>query len=122
ALVVAGAALGILFTSRAEPPAEFRGSPENVFGSVTPPGGAVVAPDDLAFSWQPVPAADRYDLEVSNATGETLLSLQLGADVTSARWPSDRPRPPRGALIWKLRARALDRVVAETRPIPFEIQ
>ena len=37
-------------------------------------------------------------------------------------WPADRPPPPAGTYLWSVRALALDRVLAESRPVAFEIR
>ena len=102
--------------------AEYRGADGGFSGELSPARGAVVSADDLVFSWSAVEGADRYSVSVLGPGGEVVVSIETRADQRSARWPPDHPLPSRGPLIWKVRAFALDRVIAETRPIPFEIK
>ena len=107
---------------RDEPQAKYRGETVESFGSVTPGTGAIVSAEELVFVWQAVPGADRYEVELLSSTGESVFTTAVGARQLSARWPRDRAWPDAGPLMWKVRARALDRVLAETRPIPFEVR
>ena len=100
----------------------FRGEAAGPFAEVVPSSGSVVVAKELNFHWSPVEGADRYVLLVYDTRGETLATFSLGPSERSLSWPEDRPLPSPGRLVWKLRALALDRVIAETRPIPFEVR
>jgi len=68
-----------------------------------------------------VEGADRYELSVFDTAGTQVAQALLGAEETSTPWPADAPPPAPGQYLWKIRAMALDRVVAEGGPTPFEV-
>jgi hypothetical protein len=94
-------------------------------GAASPPGeifpapGSTVDAAKLQFRWEPVEGADRYVVQVSDATGVTIATFDVGDSELAVSWPVDRP-VPRGTLMWTVRAMALDRVLDESRPIAFE--
>jgi len=49
-----------------------------------------------------------------------LTSIEARAGVTSAAWRPATATLAAGPVVWKIRAMALDRVIAESRPTPFE--
>jgi len=99
----------------------FRGEENGPFAELSPRAGAVVGRDDLTFSWSPVTGADRYHVLVITAAGETLARIGPAAGQTRVAWPGPAP-PPAGPLLWSVQALSFDRVIAESRPIPFEVR
>jgi len=83
----------------AQPPGEtFRSGPEQPVQPVLrAPLGAVAAPQ--AFTWEPVPEAVSYRLELLDADGEIVWSAATAE--TSAAWPSTLPRSP-GRYYWRV--------------------
>ncbi len=102
-------------------PPVFRGEGDVSFPDLSPGPGTIVNRVDLAFSWSPIQGADRYQVVVITATGETLARLEAGAAETRVSWPAPPPGA-QGPLLWSVKALTLDRVIAESRPIPFEVR
>ena len=121
--VLAAAGLAIWTRGGAGPSARVeRLGTEPAIEAIFPARNEPVEAARLAFRWSPVQGADRYVVSVLDAAGAEIASLEAGAAGGQAVWPSDRPLPPPGTYLWSVRALALDRVVAETRPVPFEIR
>ena len=99
----------------------YRG-PALAFEKLSPSPGDVVAPEGLSFRWSEVAGADRYVVIVTSAAGDPIATIEARAGADAAGWPDDRPRPPAGTLVWKIRAMALDRIIAESRPTSFELR
>ena len=59
------------------------------------------------------------DSEMGSASLASLVDVANGLILA---WPADRPLLPAGTYLWSVRALVLDRVLAETRPVPFEIR
>ena len=91
-----------------------------VFTGLSPSGGGAIPSADLLFRWSPVEGADRYELSLFDATGRKIGQVSAGGDATSAPWPPDAGPPAPGSYVWKIRAMALDRPIAESDPISFE--
>src|SRR5206468_5464533 len=89
--------------------ADYRGADGGFSGEVSPVRGAVVSANNLVFSWPAVSGADRYLVSVLGPGGEVVVSIEVRDGQTSARWPPNHSLPPRGPLIWKVRAVGLDR-------------
>jgi hypothetical protein len=87
-----------------------------------PARGETVDPARLTFRWIPVDGADRHVVTVLDAGGREVATLEAGPPGGQVTWPADRPPLPAGTYLWAVRALVLDRVLAETRPIPFEIR
>lgn len=90
--------------------------------ALSPARGEAVEAAHLAFHWSPVGGADRYVVSVIDAGGNAVAALETGPPGGRVSWPADRPLPPAGTYLWRVRALVLDRVLAETRPVPFEIR
>lgn len=125
AAVVIAIALGAWYRLGPPPPgqaaAPYRGTEQTPFDRLEPGPGEKVSAADLRFRWGAIPGADRYVVKVLDARGEIAATLETRAGVTEAAWPAAAPKTP-GVYIWSVRALALDRTLAESRPIPFEIQ
>lgn len=91
------------------------------FTALSPSGGAPIPSSGLRFQWSPVAGADRYELSLFDASGRKIGQVSAGGEATSAPWPLGAPPPAPGSYVWKIRAMALDRAVAESDPIAFEI-
>ena len=102
-------------------PTPLRGEHSSGFTDLSPAPGASVPSELIVFRWSLLEGADRYALSVFDSGGEKLLEISAGEDDRSASWPADHPRLPPGAYLWKIRALALDRTVAESDTIPFEV-
>jgi len=126
AAVVIAVALGLWFTTTTAPRATritgYRGGSGEAFDGMTPAAGSAARADALAFRWPAIAGADRYLLTVESPAGEVLTSIEARAGVTSAAWPAGTATLAAGPVVWKIRAMALDRVIAESRPTPFEIR
>ena len=121
-LLISAVAVGVLrFGSAHRPaPSPIRGNPP-VFSGLSPSGSTLVPPSHVIFRWSPVEGADRYELSVFDASGAKVAQATLESKDNSAPWPEDAPPPTAGSYLWKIRAMALDRVVAESEPVPFEV-
>jgi putative zinc finger protein len=93
-----------------------------VLQGLGPAGGEMVDASRLAFRWSPIDGADRYVVTVLDAGGNEVAALEIGPPGGQVPWPADRPLLPAGTYLWAVRALVLDRVLAETRPIPFEVR
>jgi len=100
----------------------YRGENDSPFGELRPLAGSVVPADALVFYWTPVPTADRYVVSVANASGATLAAIEAPGSASSVVWPSALEPPAGGRFTWRIKALALDRLVAESKPIPFEVR
>jgi len=122
-LIVAGLAVWML---RAAPPGRppdiYRGDAGSAFTWLEPSAGSQVPTTSLVFRWSLVPGADRYVVTVQGTHGENLAVFTVPGMDSFAGWPASQPPPPSGTLIWRIRALALDRVLAESRPIAFEVR
>jgi len=85
------------------------------------PSGGTISSSGLRFKWSRVEGADRYELSLFDATGRKIGHVSAEGEAVSAPWPLDAPAPARGVYVWKIRAMALDRTLAESDPISFEI-
>ncbi len=92
-----------------------------VFTGLSPAGGGAIPSSGLLFQWSAVDGADRYELSLFDATGRRIGQVSAGREATSAPWPLDAPPPAPGSYVWKIRAMALDRILAESDPISFEV-
>jgi len=121
-LLISAVAVGVLRygSGRRMASSPMRGTPP-MFSKLSPSGNSLVPPSHVIFRWAPVEAADRYELSVFDASGKKVAQALVDAKETSTLWPEDSPPPTPGSYIWKIRAMALDRVVAESDPIPFEV-
>ena len=102
-------------------PAIYREAGERSSLNPRPEPGAVVHAAGLSFTWDPVEGADRYVVTVMRDE-LLLLTTEVPAGMNSTRWPADRPLPSPGRLRWQVKALALDRVVAQSRSVPFEVR
>jgi len=102
---------------RGAPPVE-RGVEVEAFRPLSPLAGEVVACRSLSFRFSAAPQADRYRVTVVDASGHTLGTVEARYAEDPVTLPDDAPIPP-GTLLWSVRALALDRVVAETKPVAF---
>ena len=120
-VILVGALTMILRLGPGRPaPSPVRGNPP-AFTGLSPSGSTVVAPSHVMFRWSPIDGADRYELSVFDATGKKVAEATVSSPEDSAPWPEDAPPPAPGAYVWKVRAMALDRVVAESDPTAFEV-
>ncbi|MBI3450248.1 MAG: zf-HC2 domain-containing protein [Acidobacteria bacterium] len=124
--VVIAVAMGMWFTTTTVPSTSritgYRGASGGAFEGMRPAAGSTERAASLAFHWPAVAGADRYVINVESAAGEALGTIEARAGATSAAWPAGTATPPAGTLIWRIRAMALDRVIAESRPTAFEIR
>jgi len=121
-LLIAAITAGVLRLGSPErqAPSPVRGS-SPTFTELSPSGDTLLPPSHVWFRWSPVEGADRYELSVFDTAGTQVAQALLGAEETSTPWPADAPPPAPGQYLWKIRAMALDRVVAESGPTPFEV-
>ena len=113
----------IAYLSPSTPPrgaATYRSGGTGGFEDLVPSAGSTAPAAAIVFRWSRVRGADRYAIDVHNAYGENLAAFTVPSGASSAAWPSGVPAPRPGTLIWRIRALALDRVLAESRPIAFE--
>ena len=122
-LLVAGALTWVARRSTSHPttPPPFRGGQSDRFSSLSPAAGISVPATAILFRWSAVEGADRYELGVFDSGGRKILEFTAGASARSVSWPSQRPLPPPGSYLWEIRALALDRALAESDLIPFEV-
>jgi hypothetical protein len=111
---------GALVPSSPPPPVE-RGS-ESDLRPVFPPAGAVVEAGAIAFAWSAVPGAERYVVMVQDAQGRTVATIESRTAGDPVRWPEGAGLPAPGTYLWSVRALALDRIVAESRPVAFQVR
>jgi len=90
-------------------------------GPLHPAAGDLVDRDDVFFSWTPVEGADGYRVRVWSAGTGFVLEFDVSGGQTEAGWPGDADPAPAGELVWRVRALSLDRTIAESPPVPFEI-
>jgi len=90
--------------------------------AISPAGGDAVEAARLEFRWSLVGGADRYVVTLIDAGGRAVAALETATPGGEVAWPADRPLPPAGTYLWSVRAFLLDRVLAETRPVPFAIR
>jgi hypothetical protein len=111
----------------AEAPIE-RGDGVPALEAISPARGDVVPAGSLTFRWKAVEGADRYVVTLLDAGGAGIAAIETGPAGPLAKneswldWPADRPLPAAGTYLWSVRALALDRVLAETHAVPFEIR
>jgi hypothetical protein len=105
----------------AEGPPVFRDAATRGPGLLSPPAGSLVDREDLLFRWTPVEGADRYRVRVWSVANDFLLEFATEGRETEAGWPADEPPAPEGELIWRVQALSLNRVLAESRPTPFQV-
>ena len=120
-LVVTGWALGWRGGPGPQAPVERRIDALEI-QALYPARGEAVEPARLGFRWSPVARADRYVISLIDAGGREVAVLETAPPGGEVAWPADRPLPPAGTYLWSVRAFLLDRVLAETRPIPFAIR
>ena len=90
--------------------------------TLSPARGATIEAARVAFDWRPAAGADRYVVTLLDAGGLEVAALETRDPGGHLAWPSDRPPLPAGTYLWSVRALALDRVLAESRPAPFSIR
>lgn len=88
---------------------------------LSPSGSTLIPADRVIFHWSPVVGADRYELSVYDAEGRKVAQATLGPQEHSSPWPAEAPPASAGSYLWKIRAMALDRALAESEMIPFEV-
>jgi putative zinc finger protein len=93
-----------------------------VLEALSPAGGRPIEAARLAFDWRPAAGADRYVVTILDAGGSEVAAFDTRDPGGHLAWPADRPPLPSGTYLWSVRALALDRVLAETRPAPFEVR
>jgi hypothetical protein len=120
-LVVAGWALGSRQGAGPQAPVERRNEGPEI-RALSPARGEAVEAARLEFRWSPVGKADRYVVSLIDAGGREVAALESASPGGVVAWPADRPLPPAGTYLWSVRAFLLDRVLAETRPVPFSIR
>ena len=120
-LAAAGLALWPRGGAESRAPVERQGAAPAI-QALSPARGETVEAARLAFHWNPVDGADRYVVSVLDAGGNEVAALETGPPGGHVAWPADRPLLPAGTYLWSVRALVLDRVLAETRPVPFEIR
>lgn len=116
-----GLALRLLAPAGQHPPIE-RGAVASGLRALEPHGGATLDTGRPDFTWSPQEGADRYVVTVSESDGRIAGTFDARAAGAPVSWPAERPPLPPGTYLWSVRAMALDRVVAETRPVPFELR
>lgn len=92
-----------------------------VITGLSPSGGGTIPASEILFRWSAVEGADRYELSLFDAAGRKIGQVSAGREATSAPWPLDAGPPAPGPYVWKIRAMALDRSIAESDPISFEV-
>ena len=100
---------------------QMRGGKAYRFYGLSPEAGTAVPVGRVRFQWQPVKGADRYRVILFAGDGAKMEELTATADQRTLGWPADRPPLLPGTYLWKMQAFALDRVIAESDPIPFEV-
>lgn len=90
--------------------------------AIAPAAGAQLGSTDIIFTWSPVAGADRYVVSVSRVDGTVTETFEVRAPSASVVLGNDRPALSAGRYLWSVRALSLDRVLDETRPVPFEIK
>jgi len=98
----------------------FRSGKGSVLAPLEPTPGSRIAPDALRFRWSGLPGADRYRITLRTAAGERLGTIVVPGAQLELRWEGAAPRST--ALLWTVEALSLDRVIAESRPTPFELR
>lgn len=121
-LLVAAVGFGVLRLGSGgrEAPSPVRGGAP-ALTRLSPSAGAAVPAARLIFRWSPVQGADRYELSLFDAGGRKVGQIVAGREASSAPWPAESSPPAPGSYVWKIRAVALDRMIAESEPIPFEV-
>jgi hypothetical protein len=99
----------------------YRGHADGLFKDLVPAPGATLAAAEARFGWSPVAGADRYTLVVTRPDTSVVLMLMVRPEGVPAAWPQGEPPLP-GEYLWTVRALAVDREIAITRPIPFTLQ
>lgn len=99
-----------------------RGADPSSLSAVAPAAGARLTSTDIVFSWSPVAGADRYVVTLSRVEGTETETFEVRAPSATVVRGNDRPALSAGVYLWSVRALSLDRVLDETRPVPFEIR
>lgn len=120
-LAAAGLAFWLRPGAELRAPVERQGAAPEI-EAISPVHGEAVEAARLAFMWRPVDGADRHVVSLLDAGGIEVAVLETGSPGGYVSWPADRPLLPAGTYMWSVRALRLDRVLAETRPIPFLIR
>lgn len=92
------------------------------FSGLSPLAGAAVSAGQVVFQWSPVDGADRYELSLFDASGRKVGQVVAGREARTAPWPEEASPAAPGPYVWKIRAMALDRPLAESDPISFEVK
>ena len=122
-VLAVGAGLALRVLAPAAPPAPTeRGAIESGLRALEPHGGAILITSRPEFTWSSQEGADRYVVTISDSGGRIAGSFDARAAGSPVSWPDDRPPLSPGTYLWSVRAMALDRVVAETRPVSFELR
>jgi anti-sigma factor RsiW len=126
AAVVVGAGLALWFTGTTfpsgRPLSAYRAAAPAAIRALSPGPNARPSGSDLVFEWTEVAGADRYLVVVAGLDGLPVASFEAPAGSARAAWPPGVPLRRPGAFVWKVRAMALDRVIAESPPVRFEIR
>jgi putative zinc finger protein len=120
-LAVAGLAFWLRGEVGSRRPVERKGAAPAI-QALDPGRGEAVEAAHLAFRFTPVEGADRYVVTLLDAGGSEVGVIETGPPGGHVPWPADRELPPPGTYMWSVRALVLDRILAETRPLPFEIR
>jgi anti-sigma factor RsiW len=122
-VLVAGGAMALRTLAPGSPPAPVeRGAGTTSLRTIQPAAGSSIARDSLSFVWSRAEGADRYQVVVTDAAGRLVESFESREAGRPVAWPAGRPLPPPGPYLWSVRGLAADRVVIETRPVPFELR
>lgn len=120
AVIVLTGALALLVPSVRSTLPTFRSEPGTVLEPLNPTAGSRVAAGNLRFRWSAVSGADRYRVTLRTATGERLGTFVVPGGQLELPW--EGTAPPSATLLWTVEALSLDRVIAESRPTPFELR
>jgi len=103
-------------------PAVFRGHTDGRFHDLAPEPGASISRDALQFAWSAVPGADRYTVLITRPDTTLVIMFVVRPDEIPSGWPPGQPLPEPGPYLWSVRALSVDREIALTRPIPFQLR
>ncbi len=90
--------------------------------ALSPLPGAVVEPSRISFLWSAVAGADRYIVRIEDSEGLPVAEFTSRRAGEPIPWPAATPTPAPGRYLWSVRALALDRELAGTRPVAFEVR
>jgi predicted anti-sigma-YlaC factor YlaD len=98
----------------------YRASDQGALAPLAPAPGARIETPEATLTWSALPDAERYVVTVLDTGGTVLATIEVRAPASSAAfaWTGKRP----ATLLWKVRALRLDRTLAESRPVSFEMR